>query len=387
MLHICSGNEGVFVSCGEKHVSIWSHQKGGLVQTTVSLGKHKNKSLMCAAQISKDNKFIIGTSEGDLLVINHSSGSGSPVVSDVKEDGKEINLKTAINAIWSDFSDGFLLTGGKDGKVIAWDKLSETSLQRNIRQLNSGTTSAPVRSICKTNRGVVLVGTQTCDIFEYSSTGNDSRHLVSGHFKDELWGLAVRPPSSLANTEEYCTTGDDGFLRVWNLKTHKEVFAKNLDGISRACSFSPDGTALAVGFGSGGRGKHKEDGLVKVFRLIERDGATTDIETIAEIKEAKQWISVVKFSPDGLTLAVGSRDNSIYLYSVTQKYKKKAKFSKHKAGINHIDFSSCSKYIQSCCRLTFKNSITSIYHSLVVMRSFSPTRPMQRKSQTVPLSC
>jgi WD40 repeat protein len=178
-----------------------------------------------------------------------------------------------------------------------------------------------------------------------------AKKIVTGHFRDELWGLAVRPSSSLSSKFEYCTTGDDGMLRIWNLKDHKEVLSKNIDGVSRTCCFSPDGTVLAIGFGSGGRGKNKEDGIVRIYRFVEKDGKTDSVDLVTEIKEAKQWISVVKFSPDGLTLAVGSRDNSIYLYSVTQKYKKKAKFSKHKAGINQIDFSSCSKYVQSCCRL------------------------------------
>jgi WD40 repeat protein len=208
---------------------------------------------------------------------------------------------------------------------------------------------SPIRSIFKVpGEGDILIGTQTCEVFTCSS--KSVKKLVSGHFKDELWGLAVRPESSLASTQEYCTIGDDGILRVWNLKDHKEVFSKNLGGISRTCCFSPDGFVLAVGFGSGGRGKNKEDGVVKIYRFTEKDRKTVSIEIVNEIKEAKQWISVVKFSPDGLTLAVGSRDNSIYLYSVTQKCKRKGKFSKHKAGINQMDFSSCSKYLQSCCR-------------------------------------
>ena len=76
-----------------------------------------------------------------------------------------------------------------------------------------------------------------------------------------------------------------------------------------------------------------------MYRIIEGQSKDDKMNCIAEIKEAKQWISVVRFSPDGLTLAVGSRDNSIYLYSVGQNFERKAKFSKHNAGINHIDFS------------------------------------------------
>ena len=70
---------------------------------------------------------------------------------------------------------------------------------------------------------------------------------------------------------------------------------------------------------------------------------------VCELKEAKQWISKIKFSPDGSVLAVGSRDNSIYTYSVAQQFKRKSKFSKHNAGILDFDFSEDGKYVQSTC--------------------------------------
>ena len=67
----------------------------------------------------------------------------------------------------------------------------------------------------------------------------------------------------------------------------------------------------------------QEDGMVRVYRdELDKEGRRT-FTKLCEIKEAKQWISCIKFSPDGTTLAVGARDNSIYLYSVPQQFKKK----------------------------------------------------------------
>jgi WD40 repeat protein len=80
------------------------------------------------------------------------------------------------------------------------------------------------------------------------------------------------------------------------------------------------------------------------------DQAPISFQLLTEIKEAKRGISEVKFSPDGATLGVGARDNSIYLYSTSQQFKRRAKFSKHNAGINQFDFSADGKAIQSCCR-------------------------------------
>lgn len=157
---------------------------------------------------------------------------------------------------------------------------------------------------------------------------------------------------------EYCTVGDDRFLRLWDLHSHSQKLCLDLNGMARACAYSPDGYYLAVGFGGtvGRGGKNKEDGIVRIFRF-DTTSKGTSIMLVKEIKEAKAWISVVKYSPDGNYLAVGARDNNIYVYSVTQQYKRKAKFSKHNAGINQLDFSADGKYIQSCCWYAFNDRI------------------------------
>jgi WD40 repeat protein len=114
---------------------------------------------------------------------------------------------------------------------------------------------------------------------------------------------------------------------------------KNCGGMARSCAYSPDGVFLAVAYGgSTGRSnkKNKEDGMIRVYRQGIDGKRQITITKVSEVKEAKQWISVVKFSPDGAYLAAGSRDNSIYIYSVAQQFKRKAKFSKHNAGLFYI---------------------------------------------------
>lgn len=101
---------------------------------------------------------------------------------------------------------------------------------------------------------------------------------------------------------------------------------KEVGGMARCCAYSPDGNSLAVGYGGSvgkKKGKNKEDGMVRVYRQGEDATRNITLTKLVEIKEAKQWVSVLRFSPDGMTLAVGSRDNSIYLYSVPQQYKRK----------------------------------------------------------------
>jgi WD40 repeat protein len=54
--------------------------------------------------------------------------------------------------------------------------------------------------------------------------------------------------------------GDDGFLRLWSLSRHTQIYCLDMGEMARCCAYSPDGTLLAVGFGgSVGRGKNKVD--------------------------------------------------------------------------------------------------------------------------------
>jgi WD40 repeat protein len=222
-----------------------------------------------------------------------------------------------------------------------------------------------------TATGAAVAGATTA-----SAAGIVGRALVVGHFKDELWGLAVNPVSveirrggaevgsEVVNEveREYCTVGDDGFLRLWSVARRCQKTCLNMSAMARCCCYSPDGCMIAVGFGgSVGRGKNREDGMVRIYRVNRGGGGTTSntssnttsevqLQLLTELKEAKQWVSVVRFSPDGATLAVGARDNSVYLYCVSQQFKRRAKFSKHNAGINQLDFSADGRVLQSCCR-------------------------------------
>jgi len=366
VLHCTSLSDGSFVSCGEKHVIYWSHKAGRISQEEVKLHDHKRKLIMCVASLS-GSTYAAGTSEGDILIFEKATLVAKATLAK--------QHKKSINSIWSNESGNVLITGGSDGKVIVW-RVAGSSLTRRQEFSLTGSNYTrstpnakavsvpPVRSVCLSGNGTkCLVGTQSCEIIEYTlksgaAFGNsqegdteaacDAKMLLCGHFKEELWGLGIRPMGRLDNAPghyrpEYCTVGDDGVLRIWDLFTHTQKNFLNMEAPARCCAYSPDGEYLAVGFGGSSEGKKsKHNGAIRIFR-----GDT--LHQVCEMKEAKQWISCMKFSPDGNTLAVGARDNSIYVYSVTQQFKRKSKFSKHNAGILDFDFTADGKYLQSTC--------------------------------------
>ena len=76
--------------------------------------------------------------------------------------------------------------------------------------------------------------------------------------------------------------------------------------MSRAVAYSPDGSMIAVGIGGRvGRGKNRDDGKWLVLR-------EADLEKIHEARDSRQWISDVKFSPDGGILGIASHDNKVW---------------------------------------------------------------------------
>jgi len=62
---------------------------------------------------------------------------------------------------------------------------------------------------------------------------------------------------------------------------------------------------------------------------------------IAAHHDAKEWIEVIRYSPCGKLLAVGSHDNNIYIYE-TASYKLSKTLKKHNAFITALDWSEDS---------------------------------------------
>jgi WD40 repeat protein len=77
-----------------------------------------------------------------------------------------------------------------------------------------------------------------------------------------------------------------------------------------------------------------------------RDEINTKIKSL---KEADEWNEVMRYSPCGNYLAVGSHDNSIYVYDVKNDYSLYYKCSKHNSFVTSLDWSQDSTYIRSVC--------------------------------------
>ena len=70
---------------------------------------------------------------------------------------------------------------------------------------------------------------------------------------------------------------------------------------------------------------------------------------IFSLKEPEEWSEVIRYSPCGKYLAVGSHDNNIYVYDVANDYKLHYKCAKHNSFVTSLDWSVDSSYIRSVC--------------------------------------
>ena len=78
--------------------------------------------------------------------------------------------------------------------------------------------------------------------------------------------------------------------------------------------------------------------------------SATDLnKMLVTLKEAEEWNEVIKFSPCGKYVAVGSHDNRIYVYDVTANYQLYYTCNKHNSFVTSLDWSADSTYIRSVC--------------------------------------
>uniref|UniRef100_A0A2K6DTN4 HELP domain-containing protein n=1 Tax=Macaca nemestrina TaxID=9545 RepID=A0A2K6DTN4_MACNE len=216
--------------------------------------------------------------------------------------------------------DGTLVSGGgRDRRVVLWgsdySKLQEVEVPEDF---------GPVRTVAEGHGDTLYVGTTRNSILQGSMHTGFSL-LVQGHV-EELWGLATHPGQA-----QFVTCGQDKLVHLWSSESHQPLWSRIIEDPARSAGFHPSGSVLAVGTVTG--------------RWLLLDTETHDL--VAIHTDGNEQISVVKFSPDGAYLAVGSHDNLVYVYTVDQggrKVSRLGKCSGHSSFITHLDWaqdSSC----------------------------------------------
>ncbi|XP_069090077.1 echinoderm microtubule-associated protein-like 4 isoform X4 [Pleurodeles waltl] len=313
------------ITCGKSHIFFWTWSGNSLARKQGIFGQYeKPKFVQCLAFLPNGD-VLAGDSGGIMLIWSKTTvepppGKGPKGVYQIKKpirahDGSVFTLCQMRN--------GMLLTGGgKDRKIILWD--------HNLipeREIEVPDQYGTIRAVAEGKADQFLVGTSRNFILR--GTFNDGFQVeVQGH-TDELWGLATHPFKDLL-----LSCAQDKQVCLWNYVDHSLEWTRLLDEPGHCADFHPSGVVVAIGTHSG--------------RWFVLDAETRDLVSIHT--DGNEQLSVMRFSLDGTFLAVGSHDNFIYLYTVTEngrKYSRYGKCTGHSSYITHLDWSPDNKFIMS----------------------------------------
>ncbi|XP_027006111.1 echinoderm microtubule-associated protein-like 4 isoform X4 [Tachysurus fulvidraco] len=312
------------VTCGKSHIFFWTWSGNSLARKQGIFGKYeKPKFVQCLAFL--DNGDILTGDSGGVLLIWTRSTADPPPGKGLKAFQISRQIKAHDGSVFTlcQLRNGTLLTGGgKDHKIILWDH--NLNPERDIEVPDQYGT---IRAVAEGKGEQFLVGTSRN--FVLRGTFNDGFQVeVQGH-TDELWGLASHPYKDL-----FLTCAQDRQVCLWNSVDHSLEWTRLLDEHGHCADFHPSGAVVAIGTHSG-----------KWYVL---DAETRDL--VAIHTDGNEQLSVMRYTVDGTLLAVGSHDNFIYLYTVSdngRKYSRYGKCSGHSSYITHLDWSPDNKFIMS----------------------------------------
>ncbi|XP_053981489.1 echinoderm microtubule-associated protein-like 2 isoform X6 [Hylaeus volcanicus] len=312
------------VSCGKGHVSFWSLDNGGMLYKRMGIfeSREKPRYVTCVA-FNQNGDVLTGDSNGNIIVWGRGTNTISKLVRNIHE-GSIFSICV--------LKDGFIVTGGgKDGKILYFDEsLNLTGAEAQIEDHFGG-----IRTLAEGRGSQLLIGT-TRNCILVGDVGMGFNPAMLGH-TEEVWGLAAHP-----TLPQFATAGHDRLLQMWDSLSHTVVWSKDIGEQAQSIGFSPDGNVMVVGCTSG--------------KWLAIDSETRELYT--HHSDGSEPIQVLKFSPDGTLLALGSRDNYIYIYQVNGDATKYSRVGRcmpkrirrrrgHSSFITHLDWSIDGQYLRS----------------------------------------
>ncbi|CAM9676121.1 unnamed protein product, partial [Chrysoparadoxa australica] len=348
------GAEFQLASGGKNHVKFWSLDGRCLTSRLGILAKiGVVQTMVCGAALSHA-RFLTGAESGHLYIWKN------------RWLEKTVRAhQSCIQALHSNA--GGIVTGADDGFVKLWSHRLEHLKTYDLSEAPIPPLAKAIRSVCSlldfsgTEIIKMCVGTEGSEVYEISAQSGSMILVQEGHFDGELWGIDTHP----LDPDLFATVGDDHTVRVWSISLKRVLRKAYLDSACRAVAWSPDGNLLLVGLGGPSvEGRSKKEGA---FILL--DAMTLAIQF--EGRDSRNWIRACAFSPDGLTIALGSQDHKIYLYD-SESLALRSRCQQHSAPIMNIDFSTDSAYVQSDAAVG-----EHLYHSSLDGNAFTVTAQLK----------
>lgn len=250
-------------------------------------------------------------------------------------------------------ANGRIVTGSKDAKVAIISYGGGNFKLEKLVDLGAATLTVP-KSIDFYN-GNLLVGLRNGSIMEFKGILEEDaegkgRTLMQSHFEGETWGL------QLVGDNKVLTCGDDNKLMLFNLET-KQCEQTGLVSTNSKPKTTRKSTAATMSqFRANKQARALAFSNTHNHVVLCSNFGKTSIRTldnldtkVCSLKEAEEWSEVARYSPDESFLAIGSHDNAIYVYEVSEAgaYKLHCKFARHASFITSFDWSLDGSYIRS----------------------------------------
>ncbi|XP_037373596.1 echinoderm microtubule-associated protein-like 3 isoform X3 [Talpa occidentalis] len=327
------------VTSGKSHVHFWNWSggtgvpgNGTLTRKQGVFGKYKKPKFIPCFVFLPDGDILTGDSEGNILTWGRSpSDSRTPGRGGAKETYGIVAQAHAHEG--SIFAlclrrDGTVLSGGgRDRRLVQWGPSQQAPGLVALQEAEIPDHFGAVRAIAEGLGSELLVGT-TKNALLRGDLAQGFSPVIQGH-TDELWGLCTHPFRNC-----FLTCGHDRQLCLWDGEGHALAWSIDLKETGLCADFHPSGAVVAVGLNTG--------------RWLVLDTETREI--VSDATDGNEQLSVVRYSPDGLYLAIGSHDNMIYIYSVSSDGAKSSRFGRcvgHSSFITHLDWSKDGNFIMS----------------------------------------
>ncbi len=314
------GADTKFGACGDSFFHIWEEEDPvkGYKRKQGLFGKSfKIQPITCMATVS--GQIITGARDGRIFV-----WEGRSCVRALDT----LRIKTAIQAMSvSTFNQLYAAT--VDGLILIYD--NQLELQQTYR-INSIKGNGSCINALIWGKETLLVGTSSSELLELRSCdGKLLREITKGHSQKDSTRIATNP----LNTDEIVSVGDNGVLRILNLKTKSEINTTNLGSPVSCVSYNVKGNGIVVAFDEPNAG---------VFFVLHNGNLSIKIKA----RPCNHVLKDCKHSNDGKVAAFASANHFIYIYNAVD-YSLIVRASGHTSPVKHIDFGYCHDSDTTVC--------------------------------------
>ncbi|CAH8432945.1 unnamed protein product [Schistosoma bovis] len=356
-------DDATLVTGGKGHLAFWTFdgctlsKKMGIFEN----GKQpidKPKFILCLT-FAENGDLLTGDSAGNIIAWKRGTNTVNQICQGVHEGGIFSLCLT---------NNGHLISGGgKDRRLVFFDAaLNPTGHTEELTELYGA-----VRTITQGPGELLIIGT-TKNMILQAGPGMEISPLMFGH-SEEFWSLAKHPQA-----HQFLTGGRDHLVVLWDSLSKQAIWSKEFTDAIHCAAFYPlqsvsitNGTMSPVNnndnnnindnniidetnnldFNVSMMNSHDllvvlgtSTGRWLVFNCLKQEIIAAHSDGLGE------QIECVAYSPDGNYLALGSRDNVIYVYNVLErgyKYNRVGRCCGHSSFILHIDWSVDGRFLRS----------------------------------------